>query len=279
MNKETYSGREGTEEMFNGYKYDKNKLKELVKDGMTAYKLSQLLGKDPSTITKWLQRHPGETIDNYIDTVCDGEVKSYRGFSWTSTRDLARQLNVRSSSIYLYLKNNPDKSETDYIDMKLSIITEYRGYKWKTYADLSVQLGKDRKFVTTWLHNHKKDDVRKCIDCVILNEPKSYRGFSWTSARDLSIQLNKGERCVSSWLHIHPDCKIEDYIDMILDQVNTYRGIIWTTDRDLSIKLGRNKECVGFWIRRHPNKTRENYIDLCLGDLTYDEYKNEKGIH
>ena len=131
--------------MFEGYKYDKDRLKELVREGMSAYKLSQLIGKDPSTIPKWLERNPDKTIDDYIDMITSIETKSYKGYTWTSIYSLAKQLGVGVSAIYKYLNDNPDKTEMDYIDIKLEKIDNYRGYKWKSYADLSIQLKKDKK--------------------------------------------------------------------------------------------------------------------------------------
>lgn len=169
---------------------------------------------------------------------------SYRGYTWSSLRDLSVQLGKSKTYVRMWLNKHDNKTVNDCIDDQLDNYESYRGYSWRSIADLERQLCVSESTIYNWLRRHADKTVHEYIDnfedCY-----KEYKGYSWVDDRELSILLGKHKDYVRAWLRERPDKTAEDCIDYVLaaKAKKTNKEVYWMCGRCICRKCTKWDDC------------------------------------
>ena len=187
--------------------------------------LSKQLGYKKSFVSTRIAR--GYTEEQIIDEHIDkgrpinkrGTTRSYRGYTYTSYKDLNKLLGRYDGYVTDCISRGYTEEQIidEHIDKgrpinKCSITGSYRGYTYTSYKDLSKQLGKCDCYVSNRVHQGYT--VEQIID-KYLDRIKSYRGYTYTSYKDLEIQLGKYQGYISNCLRL--GYTVEQIIDKYID--------------------------------------------------------------
>lgn len=143
---------------------------------------------------------------------------SYGGYTWTSNKDLSRQLGYCETYVTGWLRSHPGCAIEELIDKanKNAPVNTYKGITWTTLAGLSLFLGYSRTHGSMWLRNHKGKSVEDYIDYVLEKTHGGaigYKGYRWYDLKDISMQLGCQPEFCGLWLQQNPGKTVSDFID------------------------------------------------------------------